>query len=26
VFFLTLVCFLPAVSGAFLNWDDNVNF
>lgn len=26
VFVLTLVCFLPAVSGAFLNWDDNVNF
>jgi protein O-mannosyl-transferase len=26
VFLLTLVCFLPAVSGAFLNWDDNVNF
>jgi Flp pilus assembly protein TadD len=26
VFLLTLTCFLPAVSGAFLNWDDNVNF
>jgi tetratricopeptide (TPR) repeat protein len=26
VFFLTLVCFLPAMSGTFLNWDDNVNF
>ena len=26
VFLLALVCFLPAVSGAFLNWDDNVNF
>jgi Flp pilus assembly protein TadD len=23
---LTIVCFLPAVSGSFLNWDDNVNF
>ena len=23
---LTAVCFLPALSGAFLNWDDNVNF
>lgn len=26
VFLLTLATFLPAVSGAFLNWDDNVNF
>ena len=26
VFLLTLACFLPAVSGAFLSWDDNVNF
>ena len=26
VFLLTVVCFLPAVTGAFLNWDDNVNF
>ena len=23
---LTAVCFLPAVSGSFLNWDDDVNF
>jgi protein O-mannosyl-transferase len=23
---LTIACFLPAVSGSFLNWDDNVNF
>ena len=23
---LTAVCFLPAVSGSFLHWDDNVNF
>ena len=23
---LTAACFLPALSGAFLNWDDNVNF
>ncbi len=23
---LTMACFLPAVSGSFLNWDDNVNF
>jgi protein O-mannosyl-transferase len=23
---LTVVSFLPALSGAFLNWDDNVNF
>ena len=23
---LTAVCFLPAVSGSFLNWDDGVNF
>lgn len=23
---LTLVCFLPAMSASFLNWDDNVNF
>jgi hypothetical protein len=23
---LTVICFLPAVSGSFLNWDDNVNF
>ena len=23
---LTAVCFLPALSAAFLNWDDNVNF
>ena len=23
---LTTVCFLPALSGSFLNWDDNVNF
>jgi len=22
----TLLCFLPALSGTFLNWDDNVNF
>ena len=26
VFLLTFVCFLPALAGAFLNWDDNVNF
>jgi protein O-mannosyl-transferase len=23
---LAVVCFLPALSGEFLNWDDNVNF
>ena len=23
---MTVVCFLPAVSGTFLNWDDDVNF
>ncbi len=23
---LTAVCFLPTLSGSFLNWDDNVNF
>jgi protein O-mannosyl-transferase len=23
---LTIACFLPAISGSFLNWDDNVNF
>lgn len=23
---LTVVCFLPTLSGSFLNWDDNVNF
>jgi len=23
---ITGVCFLPALSGSFLNWDDNVNF
>ncbi|MGH7414093.1 MAG: hypothetical protein ACREKJ_07810, partial [Candidatus Rokuibacteriota bacterium] len=23
---LTALCFLPALSGSFLNWDDNVNF
>ncbi|MGH7365863.1 MAG: glycosyltransferase family 39 protein, partial [Candidatus Rokuibacteriota bacterium] len=23
---LTAFCFLPALSGSFLNWDDNVNF
>jgi hypothetical protein len=23
---LTAVCFLPALSGSFLNWDDGVNF
>jgi protein O-mannosyl-transferase len=23
---LTTVCFLPALAGSFLNWDDNVNF
>lgn len=23
---LTIACFLPAVSGSFLNWDDNMNF
>ena len=23
---LTFVCFLPALSGTFLNWDDNLNF
>jgi hypothetical protein len=23
---LTAICFLPALSGSFLNWDDNVNF
>ena len=23
---LTIACFLPALSGSFLNWDDNVNF
>jgi hypothetical protein len=23
---LTTVCFVPALSGSFLNWDDNVNF
>lgn len=23
---LTATCFLPAVAGSFLNWDDNVNF
>jgi hypothetical protein len=23
---LTTVCFLPTLSGSFLNWDDNVNF
>ena len=22
----TAVCFLPTLSGSFLNWDDNVNF
>jgi hypothetical protein len=22
----TVLCFLPALSGTFLNWDDNVNF
>ena len=26
VVLLTVTCFLPAVSGSFLNWDDNVNF
>jgi protein O-mannosyl-transferase len=26
VVLLTIACFLPAVSGSFLNWDDNVNF
>ena len=26
VVMLTIVCFLPALSGSFLNWDDNVNF
>ena len=23
---LTVVAFLPTLSGSFLNWDDNVNF
>ena len=23
---LTFICFLPALTGSFLNWDDNVNF
>jgi hypothetical protein len=23
---LTAICFLPAIAGSFLNWDDNVNF
>lgn len=23
---LTTICFIPALSGSFLNWDDNVNF
>ena len=23
---LSVLCFLPALSGSFLNWDDNVNF
>ncbi len=23
---LTVICFLPALTGSFLNWDDNVNF
>jgi protein O-mannosyl-transferase len=23
---VTIVCFLPVVSGSFLNWDDDVNF
>ena len=23
---LTAICFLPVVSGSFLNWDDDVNF
>ncbi|HWN15367.1 MAG TPA: tetratricopeptide repeat protein [Candidatus Dormibacteraeota bacterium] len=23
---LTIACFLPALSGSFLSWDDNVNF
>ena len=23
---LTTVCFIPGLSGSFLNWDDNVNF
>jgi tetratricopeptide (TPR) repeat protein len=23
---LTMICFAPALSGSFLNWDDNVNF
>lgn len=26
VVLLTIACFLPALSGTFLNWDDNVNF
>ena len=26
VVLLTIACFLPAMSGSFLNWDDNVNF
>ena len=26
VVLLTIACFLPALSGSFLNWDDNVNF
>jgi len=26
VVLLTIACFIPAVSGSFLNWDDNVNF
>jgi Flp pilus assembly protein TadD len=26
VVLLTIACFLPALSGPFLNWDDNVNF
>ena len=23
---VTVVCFLPAISGTFLNWDDDINF
>lgn len=26
VAFVSAACFLPALSGSFLNWDDNVNF
>ena len=26
VVLLTIACFIPALSGSFLNWDDNVNF